>query len=100
MKLLTQELRTQLPKLYSQESTPDPLVYVKYFLPFTHWHWYATEFDGKDTFFGWVYGDYPELGYFSLSELESVRGPYGLRVERDSGFEPLPLSQVKKLHDL
>ena len=24
-----------------------------------------------------------ELGYFSLSELESVRGPYGVGIERD-----------------
>jgi hypothetical protein len=100
MKLLTQELRAQLPKLYSQENTPDPLVYVKFFLPFTDWYWYATEFDGKDTFFGWVYGSYPELGYFSLSELEGVHGPYDLPVERDTGFQPIPLSQVKKLHDL
>ena len=60
----------------------------------------AVEFDGKDTFFGWVYGDYPELGYFSLSELASVHGPYGLPVERDTGFAPIPLSQVKKLHNL
>jgi hypothetical protein len=100
MKLLTQELRTQLPKLYAQEHSTDPVVYVKFFLPYTDWHWYATEFDGKDTFFGWVYGDYPELGYFSLSELESVRGPFGLSIERDTGFQPIPLSQVKHLHDL
>ena len=95
-----QELRTQLPKLYAQEQSSDPLVYVKFFLPFTEWHWYATEFDGKDTFFVWVYGSYPELGYFSLSELESVRGPYGLPIERDSGFTPTPLSTVKRSHDL
>ena len=74
MKLLTQELRAKLPKLYAQEHSPDPVVYVKFFLPFTHWHWYATEFDGEDTFFGWVYGDYPELGYFTLSELVLVSG--------------------------
>ena len=29
----------------------------------------------------------PELGYVSLSELESVRGRLGLPVERDLGFE-------------
>lgn len=28
----------------------------------------------------------PELGSFSLSELESVRLPFGLRIERDLGF--------------
>jgi hypothetical protein len=29
-----------------------------------------------------------------LSELESVRGPFGLRVERDLAFEPTPLSVI------
>ncbi len=100
MKLTTKELRDKLPKLYSQENTEDPVVYVKYFLPFTRWYWYVTEFDGEDMFFGFVVGDYPELGYFALSELESIRGPYGASVERDLGFEPIPLSQVKKLHEM
>jgi hypothetical protein len=31
-----------------------------------------------------------ELGYFSLSELESVRGPFGLPIERDVYFRTLP----------
>lgn len=29
----------------------------------------------------------PELGYVSLAELETVRGPFGLPVERDQWFE-------------
>ena len=29
----------------------------------------------------------PELGYFSLSEIASVRLPFGLGIERDIGFE-------------
>jgi len=99
MKLMTQELRAIVPKLYAQEHTPDPIVYVKYFLPFSHWHWYAYEFDGKDTFFGWVYGDFPELGYFSLSELESIKGRFELGVERDLLFTPTPLSEIRKLHN-
>ena len=35
-----------------------------------------------------------EMGYFSLSELETVRGPWGLSIERDLWFEPRPLSQL------
>ena len=46
-------------------------------------------------FLGYVKGDYPELGYFSLSELESIQGPWGLKVERDLYFTPLRLSEVK-----
>jgi hypothetical protein len=96
MKLMSKELRKKIPPLYSQENVKDPIVYAKYFMPDSHWTWYVLEFDGKDTFFGYVDGDYQELGYFSLSELESIRGPLGLEVERDLYWKPKPLSEVKK----
>ena len=68
MTLFPEEIRKQLPPLYSQEHEQDPMVYVKFFHPNSHWTWYATEFDPyHGMFFGWVYGDYPELGYFSLN---------------------------------
>ena len=99
MKLLTNKLKNALPALYAKENEKDPLVICKFFLPMTKCTWYAIEFDGNDTFFGYVAGDFPELGYFSLSELESVEGPYGLGVERDRYFEPQLLSGIKKLHE-
>ncbi|PIY95004.1 MAG: hypothetical protein COY68_00625 [Candidatus Levybacteria bacterium CG_4_10_14_0_8_um_filter_35_23] len=99
MQLLTKEITTKLPALYSQEDEKDPLVICKFFLPMTKWTWFATEFDGKDSFFGYVVGEYPELGYFSLSELESVEGPYGLKVERDRYFEPTRLTRIKKEYE-
>ena len=92
---MTADLRTQLPQLYSQEEVDDPKAIAKYFTPDANWTWYATEFDGKDTFFGLVDGLEKELGYFSLAELESVKGPFGLGVERDLWFEPTPLSELK-----
>ena len=94
MKLINQELAKQIPALYSQEKNEDPTVYVKFFTPWSNWTWYATEFDGEDIFFGYVQGFEEELGYFSLSELESARGPGGLLIERDLYFRPRPLSQV------
>ncbi len=54
------------------------------------------EFDGEDTFFGAVSGAEFELGYFSLSELQDLRGPFGLAVERDLYFKPTLLSQIRK----
>jgi len=99
MELLTQELRQQLPPLYSQEAVADPLVICKFFTPDAQWTWYALEFDGEDVFFGWVVGFEQELGYFWLSELESVRGPLGLQIERDVHFPPTRLSEVKRLHE-
>jgi hypothetical protein len=95
MQLLTSELRRTLPPLDSSENDKDPLVICKFFTPDNSWTWYATEFDGQDTFFGFVEGLENELGYFNLSELESVRGPLGLPIERDLYLEPCRLSQVK-----
>ena len=88
MKLLTKELRNKFPKLRETEGK-DPeniLVIAKFFDPTGSWTWYATEFDGKDTFFGYVRGFENELGYFSLKELESVKGQFGLGIERDLYF--------------
>lgn len=94
MKLLTKDNRRQLPPLRSTETQPDPVARVKFFTPDSNWTWYATEFDGEDTFFGLVEGFERELGYFSLSELEAARGPLGLRIERDRFFRPTPLASL------
>jgi hypothetical protein len=95
MKLLTQEIRMKLPSLYSQDGKGGKAVaYVKYFSPSSSWSWYATEFDGKDIFFGLVDGHCKELGYFSLSELESVNGPMGLPIERDLYWKPKTLGEI------
>jgi len=98
MTLLTKQIREDLPKLYANDgkSESETIVVVKYFTPDSHWTWYATEFDGVDTFFGLVDGVEPELGYFSLKELEAARGPLGLLVERDLHFSPKPLSEVRE----
>lgn len=95
MILLTQEILKQLPALYSTEQQSDPLVIVKFFYPDFHWTWYAIEFDGQDIFFGYVDGDFAELGYFSLCELKQNHGKLGCTIERDRGFTPRPLSQVQ-----
>lgn len=95
MDLMPAELRKRLPPLYSQEDEKDPVAQVKYFTPWSNWTWYATEYDGDDRFFGLVYGFERELGYFSLKELMSMRGPMGQRIERDISWTPKPLSECK-----
>ena len=97
MNLLTEELRKQLPALYSQESEDDPIVYAKFFTPDSNWTWYVTEGsaeDGDYRFFGFVRGFENEWGYFLLSELQSARGPMGLPIERDLYFEPGQFTDV------
>ena len=89
-----------MPPLYANEELGlDALVQVKYFTPDSNWTWYASEFDGEDILFGLVSGFEVELGYFSLSELESVRGPYGLPIERDLYFEPKTIRELRDYHN-
>ncbi len=93
MKLLTKEIREQLPPLYSQDGKGGKAIaYVKFFIG--SWTWHATEFDGEDTFFGLVEGFEKELGYFSLSEMENTKGPMGLPIERDLHFKPKMLEEI------
>ena len=95
MKLLTQEIRKKLPPLYAQDGKEGKaIVYLKFFTPDAQWTWLITEFDGEDTFFGLVDGHEKELGYFSLSELQKVRGSLGLPIERDLHFTPKPLDEI------
>ncbi|MHC5722574.1 MAG: DUF2958 domain-containing protein [Nostoc sp.] len=95
MELLTAEIRAQLPALYAQEKSSDPIAYVKFFAPDSSWTWYVTEFDGEDIFFGLVQGIQEELGEFSLCDLQEYRGFLGLRIERDLYFVPTPLSHLR-----
>jgi hypothetical protein len=95
MKLLTKEIRRRLPPLGGQDGKGGQAVaYVKFFTPDSSWTWYATEFDGEDTFFGLVDGHFKELGDFSLSELQSARGPMGLAIERDMHWTPKTLAEI------
>ena len=96
MELLTPELRAQLPPLYAQDGNPDAIAYVKFFVPNSNWTWYASEFDGENTFFGLVQGFEEELGYFSLLEFQRFRSSQGLRIERDLHFQPTPISQLRQ----
>ena len=105
MKLLTQEIRNRIPKLYAQDGKGDKAIaHVKFFNPAGSWTWYATEGqpvlddEGKEVnfeFFGLVYGHEKELGYFTLNDLASIKGPFGLGIERDKFFSPKPLGECK-----
>jgi DUF2958 family protein len=93
MQLITKEVERELLKtpLGSTEKETRSKVIVKFFTPWSNWTWYAVEGqkreDGDWEFFGLVEGLETELGYFVLSELQSVTGPGGLRVERDRHFD-------------
>ena len=104
MKLLPKEIREQLPPLYSQDGKGGKaIVYTKYFTPSSNWTWLITEgepvLDESQNevdykFFGLVFGHEREFGYVLLSELEEVRGPMGLPIERDLHFRPKTLEEI------
>jgi len=94
------DLKAQIPKLYSQEGNEDPTVYMKLFTPWTSWSWFITEGEERDgdyLMFGYVIGQEREWGYVSMNELKSVTGPGGLKIERDIHFTPKPKSQVAEI---
>jgi hypothetical protein len=100
MDLLDAESRAVLPKLYTNENLGlEAIAPVKFFTPDANWVWYATEYDGEDTFFGLVSGFVVEMGYFSLIELEGIRGQLKLPVERDLYFTPTTLRKLKTQHE-
>jgi len=122
MKLLTEKIRGRIPALYAQDGKgEDAVVHVKFFTPWSGWTWYATEAtatmsDGREVplsevpldhlldggvvedvrFFGLVEGLETEMGYFSLRELQSIKGPAGLRIERDIHFDSCRLGDVRR----
>ena len=100
MKLISKELEERFGQIGSQEKVKDPVVIAKFFNPMGRGYWLATEYDLKDKiFFGYVslFGDYnDEWGYFSLDELESFKGSFGLGIERDLYFKETSSSELIK----
>lgn len=96
MKLMTKELEKRFAEVASQDGKGyDAIVIAKYFHPAGSWTWYATEYDPKEKmFFGYVKGFEDEFGYFSLAEMESIKGPLGLGIERDLYFKERTLKEV------
>ena len=93
-RLLPDEIAKTLPPLYATENVEDPIARVKCFTPDSSWTLFMTEYDPAARLgFGLVVGLDHEKGYFSLDEMEEVRGPPGLPIERDLYWQPRPLSQ-------
>lgn len=104
MTLLTSDLREALrandiarrAALRDEKPEPDPVPVVKIFNPVGAATWLASELDADgDILFGLADLGFgcPELGAFRLSEMEAIRLPGGLGLERDLYFTArFPLS--------
>jgi len=93
MILLTPELRQCL-HANGRERDADHVPVVKFFNPLGEGVWLATELDEDgDTLFGLADLGEPEIGSFSLTEMQSLRLPFGMGIERDILFEGMfPIS--------
>ena len=93
MKLLTKELKEVFAKQgdTSKKDAQDIKVLAKFFNPCGAGTWFAVEYlPDEMLFFGYANlgdSDCAELGYFSLNELESVKLPFGMGIERDIHWE-------------
>lgn len=92
--LITKEIASKLPALYTNDSKPAEEIKVplKLFNPIGAGYWYITEMNPETgIMFGWAdLGFGPgcaELGYIDLNELKSLRLPLGLSIERDRHWD-------------
>ena len=91
MQLLTDKIKKALPSLYSTEQTPclEKHVVVKFFNPLGSQTWEIVEGSYQEDMDTWLlfgkcdlgYG--AEWGYVTLAELESIKLPMGMGIERD-----------------
>lgn len=72
MEFINEEITKNIPKLYTQDSLGKEAIVYMILEGLNGWKWYITEYDGLDTFFGFVQGWVDEWGYISKSELNHL----------------------------
>ncbi|WP_041280587.1 DUF2958 domain-containing protein [Desulfosudis oleivorans] len=96
-----EDMLQRIPKLYETEHVPltDKLIYMHFFIGGCDW--FVAEYDGNDIFFGYAIlnNDYynAEWGYFSLSELKSIKIQGWAEIDRDTFWEVKKASEVDKI---
>ena len=96
MKLLTKELLKKLPPIgHSIETKEEPQAIVKWFTPDSNWTWYVAEYNPEDGMcWGLVDGFEKEFGFFTIDEIQKLKGPLKLPIERDKWFEKCNLNSL------
>lgn len=95
MKLLTEELMKKFAKIGSQQDVEDPIIIARYFVCIANWDFYATEFDPQTNMFTGIFKWLvTEWGTIRLEDLKSMRGPGGLKVERNRFFKSCRMSEL------
>lgn len=102
MKLMPKELEKRFTEVGNQSEKENPLVIAKFFSPVGGATWFSTEYDPETKIaYGYVKdlvpsenGIYDEWGYFSITELESLILPFGLKIERDIHFDEITFNEL------
>ena len=95
MKLLTKEITEKATKQYDEGSDMDQMVVAKFFNPIGNGTWYLMKMD-KDEDYCWGIVDMfaVEMGSFSMRELQGIKLPLNMGIERDKYFEPIKASEL------
>ena len=98
---MTDKIAKQATEQYDKGSDMDQMVVAKFFNPVGSWTWYLMNMaDNGDYCWGIVDGFAVEMGSFSIKELEDLQLPLGMKIERDTLFEPMKASEVwEQLND-
>jgi len=100
MKLMPKSIAAKVPSLdaTAELSSAEQFAYVKFFNPCGGQTWWISAYDPETReAFGFVNLGDPqcaELGYISIDELEALKLPFGLGIERDLSFKKTPLDEI------
>ena len=87
----------KIPRLYETENVPakDKIIWMHFFLGNSDW--FICEFDGKDTFFGFVclngWQDCAEWGYISFNELKQLKVEAPVSINGQRALIPLEVDR-------
>ena len=93
MELMTKKQEEQLVKNHkASQANPDKdlkhKAVIKLFNPTGLGTWYASEYDPETKLaFGVADLGFPEMGYTAVHQLEDLKLPFGLKIERDLSFK-------------
>ena len=97
MQLMTKVIEKAARKQYPKGSDlENQKIVAKFFDSTGSWTWYLMNQDPEDPDYLWgiVKGFEVEIGSFSLSELQKTKVRFGLGIERDLHFRPMPAKEV------
>lgn len=97
MELFTKEIIDKAKAQYLLGSDMEcQMIVAKFFNPTGSGTWYLMNMDPEDNDYCWGIVDLfeIEMGSFSKSELENLKGPLSLGIERDLYFEPVNAKEL------